>query len=113
MERGEPLGARVTHLEEVVQVGAAVVAAGRAVTPGLHRFAVDPISRVEDVDGAEECRAGFWQALRITRAKCVEPTMACVPGRQRAVEQRIAEPECADDVIGTTDSQRVLRGVLR
>src|SRR5918992_2829409 len=35
--------------------------------------------------------------------------MARIAGGQRAVEDRVAQPECADDMVGPADPQRVLR----
>ena len=72
---------------------------------------VDPVRRVVDPHGAVEIVARRRPACRPAVAKGVQPAVASIAGRQRAVEDRVAEREGADDVIRAADAERVLRGV--
>ena len=108
MQRGQPLRARVSDLEKVVQVGAAVGRAGRTVAACLEWLVVGAVAGVEDMQRAKEARSRPRPALRIARAECVETAMPRVAGGQRAVEQRVAQGEGADQVVRPADPQGVL-----
>ena len=101
---------RIADVIEVLQVGERIAGAGDTVAVGRNRARVPDVPLVLDVDVLEPLAHKSRQ--RRIAGEAVEPPFARVAGRQRAVEDAVAEPGAVDHALRMPDAERVDR-VLR
>ncbi len=114
MERRVPFRGHVADLEEMVQVGAGQPRrTERAVTPVLERRVLDAVLRVVDAQRREERIAGRRAPGRPAWTEGIQPSLSRIAGRQRAIEDRIAQGKGAHHVVRPAEPQGVLRRLGR